>query len=59
MVSSVLLSSSYNLIQYIMEKHEFEDGTLPIHVETYVRQKLTPREVLQIIDREKLDEIEP
>lgn len=40
-----------------MDKLEYEDGTLPKHVETFVRQKLTPREVRRILEEENIEEI--
>ena len=40
-----------------MEKLEYEDGTLAKHVETFVRQKLSPKEVLRILEDENMDEI--
>lgn len=40
-----------------MEKLEYEDGTLPKHVEAYVRQKLTTKQVLKLLEDENMDEI--
>lgn len=40
-----------------MDKLKYEDGTLPKHVETFVRQKLTPREVRRILEEENIEEI--
>lgn len=42
-----------------MEKLEYEDGILSKHVETFVRQKLTPKEVLRILDEEDFTQHEP
>lgn len=42
-----------------MEKLEYEDGTLPKHVEAYVRQKLTVKEALDLLEKEDFTQHEP
>lgn len=42
-----------------MEKLEYEDGTLPKHVEAYVRQKLTVKEALDLLEKEDFTQYEP
>lgn len=53
---------AYNLSSHNtsnMEKLEYEDGTLPKHVEAFLRRKLTTKEVLEMLDRENVWEFEP